>query len=288
MKPDPLISYKTDKTVKTESKPVQQQRKQLIDNEKKTDNFINSNNDENIQIIKSKKVQATPLKVKVTKQQNEIDSLKAQLLKLQLENERLKSQSQSQSNSISPTNEQEQDLVKKNISFNESVNILDIDTEKNSKLNDKVSIMRSNRNSTPYKPKSFFKSNIDKENQENIKQETKQSRGSYRITPIPIRKGQKKITFKSRLQSINDEANNESINESRESSVNLSFNLGQAPSSTTSTPSFLKGTSPDITRIGSDLTETGNGASNFVSPILTPDKTSKQNPKPFLFSWNKK
>mmetsp|Transcript_73942 Transcript_73942/g.66559 ORF Transcript_73942/g.66559 Transcript_73942/m.66559 type:complete len:384 (+) Transcript_73942:84-1235(+) len=350
LKPEPLISYKTDKTVKTESKSIQQQRQQLIDNEKKND----CDNDENITIniskgkpeivnkISSKRIQPTPLKIKVSKQQNEIESLKAQLFKLQIENEKLKSNS----NSVTPQNEiqedENQDLVKKNISFNESVNILDaeIDPEFNIKLTDKPSIMRSNRNSTPYKPKSVKPKQIqnvshllasnDKENNKENQNvipipQNKQSRGAYRITPIPVKKGQKRITFKTRLQNIRDKTQeNAFLNElselietpknlesvknmktpmgdnddnEQDESVNLSFNLG-GNQPRTSTPSFLKGmesgnssfveSTPDLSNMSVDLTKTGNGASNFVSPILTPSATSKQNAKPFLFSWNKK
>ena len=51
-KPDPLVSYKTDKTVKTESKPIEEER-QVIDN---NNNDETVENDENIISIEMKKL----------------------------------------------------------------------------------------------------------------------------------------------------------------------------------------------------------------------------------------
>ena len=377
LKPDPLVSYRTDKTVKTECKPIEEVRQQLIDTEK----IKSCNNDETVENdgnIKSKSIEtekaqsinkilheSTPLTAIVIKQQNEIESLKTQLYELRIENERLKSKSIStlnsnfnsssnsmtdtntnpNSNSISPQYEEKQDSTTKNsISFNESVDVLhddnDSDSVTNIKLNDKASIVRSSRNSTPYKikPKPFKSKRIShptissmKENQENTKENQeniipnapyKQSRSSYRITPIPRMGGRKKIIFNSRLQRIKDNSeipkncdavknskNNTNNNNgsmgpsSKESSLDLSFALGPASTTTSSTTpssaaSFLKGgvssnnssfaeSTLDINHLSLDITKTPN-SSSFVSPILTPNANSKKQNNPFVFSWNKK
>ena len=255
-----------------------------------------------------KKTAPTPLKVKVTKQQKEINFLQSELLKLRLENEKLKS--------ISPQNETaNDDKASKHIVFDENVQIIEeLDNqqpEQDSFLNDAVSQMRSTRNSTPFKGKPK-----EKESKfTSIEQKCpKKLRSDYRITPIPQQR-RRRVVFKSKLQSIADQTPNKeniAISENAETPKNIkkmetpmpankcgisvkceipsdhSFNLGQrVPSSESATPSFLE--TPDVID-AVQLTSNGSGASNVVSPaspILTPVK-GMNNGKRFEFSWNKK
>ena len=257
-----------------------------------------------------KKGQPTPLKIKVSKQQKEINFLQSELLKLRLENEKLKSLS----TSTSPQNE-ETALIKhkssKHIVFDENVQVMDeLENEQDSFLSDNVSKVRSTRNSTPFKGKPKEKESKFK----SIQQKPAKKRSDYRITPIPQQR-RRRIVFKSKLQSIcDDQAPNKeniSIAETAETPKNVqtletpkggdgkkvdvevpseknSFNLGHRVSSSESaTPSFLE--TPDVINT-TQLTSNGNGASNVVtpsSPILTPVK-GMTNSKRFEFSWNKK
>merc|ERR1719300_2111157 len=88
----------------------------------------------------------TPAKVKVKRQAKEIEFLQAELRRLQFENEKLKSQSTSpQNETVSPKHE-------RSLSFNPSVDIVNASaTLKNTTLQDKVSLVRSQRSATPYK-----------------------------------------------------------------------------------------------------------------------------------------
>ena len=343
LKPDPLIVVKPYK--KTESK--------CIDKECDDKTQCHQQQQEEKECVKqTKRIKPTPLKVKVTKQQNEIESLKAQLFALKIENEKLKSRSNS--NSVTPENEENTENVNdeidddRHIAFNPSVDILNGDnSSKKVELTDKVSVMRSIRNSTPCKPKvisikplSFFKNknhiknkNKNKDNNNNDynnNNQQKKTRNDYRITPIPFKRNvRKKFAFKSKLHSIedkenmknnfnqildesetpkdfnkikhlktpinhtkNDENEENEENEDDESIPNLSFNFGRERSET---PSFLKlptnksiSNSFNMESTPEYSNNTGDGASNFVSPILTPIRGQKVDEKPFLFTWNKK
>ena len=172
-----------------------------MDNIDIDDSIDNKNNDNNSN--QTKEIKATPLKTKVGKQQKEIQLLQSQLLKLQIENEKLKKKSILTSGSSQNENEN-------HVIFDPAVRVInDVNNEKDKKLTDKVSIMRANRNSTPYKqqkqPKQLKAINPMQHNKDDPS-----SRGQYRVTPIPSKKP-KRIRFKSKLQSIADQENIQNI-----------------------------------------------------------------------------
>jgi hypothetical protein len=189
----------------------------------------------------------TPAKVKVKKQAKEIEFLQAELRRLQFENEKLKSQSQSPQNEEAniPNQQHPQHRAPSRrgqehtgrgrgdvVSFDPTVDIVNAKASlKNTTLHDKVSLMRSNRNSTPYKSKTsrptqrkdrvsghvqaeakVLSATIQHEKTRNQRRGHKVeikplskgkgcSRQQYRITPIPTKK-KKSTKFKSKLQSI--------------------------------------------------------------------------------------
>eukprot|EP01084_Bolivina_argentea_P246175 412043_1 len=293
LQPAASIEYETNKTIKTESKPQQAMRS----------NDANEEKSERYHPLKQHQVviAPTPLKEKVGKQQQQIELLQSQILKLQLENERLQS--------VSPENEATNDgsttPKSKHIAFDPSVRIMDpAPHAPNMALNDKVSVMRAKRHATPYKskPKQPLTRNVM--NVIKKREHEESSRSHYRITPIP-QKRNKQVRFKSKLQPVCDKENvDEEASNIKEPQSTLHIpdqNVDLETSATfnllgsSETPSFLRAdATPDRSPSGKNFNFGGSAQpndaiANVLSPtIVTPAKGSDHNAKPFAFSWNKR
>jgi len=202
--------------------------------------------------------QPTPEKVKVRKQAKEIESLQAEIRRLQFENERLKSRSQSPQNEETQKNQENQAPPRgrsrrhdsgRSLSFHPSVDVVGASStfgavrEAETPLHDKVSMVRTQRSATPFKIKRTRSSaqrteskgaeakvlsasvhHDQSRNQQRGKKAAAKtkgdagSRGQYRITPIPAKK-KKSTKFKSKLQSI-QQAEKENMNISNLEALN--------------------------------------------------------------------
>jgi len=241
LRPDPLIEYQTKNVVqyetKTEHSPESQQLK-LGDEDQTHTESISPRKDSAMQQQQSRQVRTTgtPAKVKVLRQAKQIESLQAQLDQMRIENEKLRSRSNSQSSSMSITPREE--LSKpKHIMFDQSVKVVDcLSSPKREQISDRASVVRAKRNHTPHKASAMSK---EKEYYKKVVHATlmtqpqvapavsgvgggggrrvkvnqkhngdKQSRGAYRITPIPTKPRRKRIAFKSKLKSIAQDKEN--------------------------------------------------------------------------------
>jgi len=138
--PDPQIEYKRKHEVKTESKAVSQ---------RVPDDVAECKSQES---VAKKALTRYSRDQCLEMQQSEIESLKAKLMALQIENKRLMTFGEPQHDD----HDHDRDGKDKRICFNPAVEVVDAEPSKSSnvdqaQLTDKVSKVRSTRNSTPYK-----------------------------------------------------------------------------------------------------------------------------------------